>query len=189
MNALYRPGPMDFIDDFIDRKQGVKSFKYLHSILENTLKETYGIIVYQEQVIQIANKVGGLSLAEADILRRAMGKKDLAAMKQQKEKFINGAKANSIPVKIAEEIFESIDKFANYGFNKSHSVAYSLVAYQTAYLKAYYAPEFLASNLKNEFGNTSKVTSFMEDCRNLKFQFFSLMLTIRQFILMLRREQ
>ena len=126
MNALYRPGPMDFIDDFIDRKQGVKKVEYLHPILENILKETYGIIVYQEQVIQIANKVGGLSLAEADILRRAMGKKDLAAMKQQKEKFINGAKANSIPVKIAEEIFESIDKFANYGFNKSHSVAYSL---------------------------------------------------------------
>ncbi|HAB50591.1 MAG: DNA polymerase III subunit alpha [Ignavibacteria bacterium RIFOXYB2_FULL_35_12] len=168
MNALYRPGPMDFIDDFIDRKRGVKKVEYLHPILENILEETYGIIVYQEQVIQIANKVGGLSLAEADILRRAMGKKDLAAMKQQKEKFIAGAKANGISTKIAEEIFESIDKFANYGFNKSHSVAYSLVAYQTAYLKAYYTPEFLASNLKNEFGNTSKVTSFMEDCRKLK---------------------
>ncbi len=170
MNALYRPGPMDFIDDFIDRKHGVKKVEYLHPILENILKETYGIIVYQEQVIQIANKVGGMSLAEADILRRAMGKKDLAAMKQQKEKFITGAKANGISTKIAEEIFESIDKFANYGFNKSHSVAYSLVAYQTAYLKAYYTPEFLASNLKNEFGNTNKVTSFLEDCRKLKIQ-------------------
>ncbi len=170
MNALYRPGPMDFIDDFIDRKQGIKKVEYLHPILENILKETYGIIVYQEQVIQIANKVGGMSLAEADILRRAMGKKDLAAMKQQKEKFITGAKANGISAKIAEEIFESIDKFANYGFNKSHSVAYSLVAYQTAYLKAYYTPEFLAANLKNEFGNTNKVTSFLEDCRKLKIQ-------------------
>ncbi len=170
MNALYRPGPMEFIDDFIDRKHGVQKVEYLHPILENILKETYGVIVYQEQVIQIANKVGGLSLAEADILRRAMGKKDITAMKQQKEKFISGAKANSIPAKIAEEIFESIDKFANYGFNKSHSVAYSLVAYQTAYLKAYYTPEFLAANLKNEFGNTAKVTSFLEDCRKLKIQ-------------------
>lgn len=170
MNALYRPGPMDFIDEFIDRKHGIKKVEYPHPILENILKETYGIIVYQEQVIQIANKVGGMSLAEADILRRAMGKKDLAAMKQQKEKFINGAIANKIPSKIAEEIFESIDKFANYGFNKSHSVAYSLVAYQTAYLKTYYTAEFLAANLKNEFGNTNKVTSFLEDCRKLKIQ-------------------
>jgi len=170
---LYRPGPMDFIDDFIDRKQGAKKVEYLHPILENILKETYGIIVYQEQVIQIANKVGGMSLAEADILRRAMGKKDLAAMKQQKEKFIVGAKANGISNKIAEEIFESIDKFANYGFNKSHAVAYSLVAYQTAYLKAHYTPEFLAANLKNEFGNTSKVTSFLEECRKLKIPILS----------------
>lgn len=170
MNALYRPGPMDFINDFIDRKNGIKKVEYLHPILENILNETYGIIVYQEQVIQIANKIGGMSLAEADILRRAMGKKDLVAMKQQKARFISGAKANNIPLKIAEEIFESIDKFANYGFNKSHSVAYSLVAYQTAYLKAYYTSEFLAANLKNEFGNANKVTSFLEDCRKLKIQ-------------------
>lgn len=168
MNALYRPGPMDFIDDFIDRKHGLKKVEYLHPILEDILKETYGVIVYQEQVIQIANKIGGLSLAEADILRRAIGKKDLVAMKQQKEKFINGAIAKGISKKIAEEIYESIDKFANYGFNKSHSVAYSLVAYQTAYLKVYYTAEFLAANLKNEFDNTSKVTTFLEDCRKLK---------------------
>lgn len=167
MNALYRPGPMDFIDDFIDRKYGKKEIAYLHSSLEPILKETYGIIVYQEQVIQIANKVGGLSLAEADILRRAMGKKDLAAMKEQKVKFIEGAVNNGISKKIAEEIFEAIDKFANYGFNKSHSVAYSFVAYQTAYLKAHFTPEFLAANLKNEFGNTDKVTNFLEDCRKL----------------------
>ena len=168
MNALYRPGPMDFIDDFIDRKFGTKEVVYLHQVLEPILKETYGIIVYQEQVIQIANKVGGMSLAEADILRRAMGKKDLAAMKEQKTKFIEGAFKNGISKKIAEEIFDAIDKFANYGFNKSHSVAYSYVAYQTAYLKAHYTPEFLAANLKNEFGNASKVTNFLEDCRKLK---------------------
>ena len=170
MNALYRPGPMEFIDDFIDRKYGVKETVYLHPELEPILKETHGIIVYQEQVIQIANKVGRMSLAEADLLRRAMGKKDLLAMKQQKEKFVAGASANGISLKIAEKIFESIDKFANYGFNKSHAVAYSYVAYQTAYLKAYYTPEFLAANLTNEFGNKNKVANFLEDCRKLKIE-------------------
>jgi DNA polymerase-3 subunit alpha len=170
MNALYRPGPMEFIDDFIDRKFGVKETVYLHPELEPILKETHGIIVYQEQVIQIANKVGRMSLAEADLLRRAMGKKDLRAMKDQKNKFIVGAGANGISAKIAEEIFEAIDKFANYGFNKSHAVAYSYVAYQTAYLKAHYTPEFLAANLTNEFGNKNKVSNFLEDCRKLKIE-------------------
>lgn len=170
MNALYRPGPMEFIDEFIDRKFGVTETKYLHQILEPLLKETYGVIVYQEQVIQIANKVGGMSLAEADILRRAMGKKDLLAMAEQKVKFVSGAEMNGIPKKVAEEIFDAIDKFANYGFNKSHSVAYSFVAYQTAYLKAHYTAEFLAANLTNEFGNTNKVTNFLEDCRKLKIE-------------------
>ena len=170
MNALYRPGPMEFIDDFIDRKFGFKKVEFQHDILEPILKETYGIIVYQEQVIQIANKVGGMSLAEADILRRAMGKKDLAAMKQQKEKFTAGAIENGITKKIAEEIFDAIDKFANYGFNKSHAVAYSYVAYQTAYLKAHYTAEFLAANLTNEFGNSDKVALFLEDCRKLKIE-------------------
>ncbi len=168
MNALYRPGPMEFIDDFIDRKHGRKRIEYLHNVLESILKETYGIIVYQEQVIQIANKVAGMSLAEADILRRAMGKKDLEAMKEQRKKFVNGAIEQQISAKVAEEIFEVIDKFANYGFNKSHAVAYSIVAYQTAYLKAHYLPEFLAANLSNEYQNTDKVTIFLEDCRKLK---------------------
>ena len=175
MNALYRPGPMEFIDDFIDRKFGKKKVEYLHPILEEILKETYGIIVYQEQVIQIANKVGGISLAEADILRRAMGKKDLLAMKEQKTKFTKGAIENGISKKVAEEIFNAIDKFANYGFNKSHAVAYSYIAYQTAYLKAHYTAEFLAANLTNEFENTDKVTKFLEDCRRLKLKFFHLM--------------
>lgn len=170
MNALYRPGPMEFIDDFIDRKFGRKKVEYLHPVLEDILKETYGVIVYQEQVIQIANKVGGISLAEADILRRAMGKKDLIAMKEQKAKFIKGAVENGISKKIAEEIFNAIDKFANYGFNKSHAVAYSCIAYQTAYLKAHYTAEFLAANLTNEFENSTKVTKFLEDCRRLKIE-------------------
>ncbi|MDP2362949.1 MAG: DNA polymerase III subunit alpha, partial [Ignavibacteria bacterium] len=136
MNALYRPGPMEFIDDFIDRKFGRKEVKYSHKILEPILNETYGIIVYQEQVIQIANKVGGMSLAEADLLRRAMGKKDLKVMEDQKIIFVDGAVKNGVDKKNALEIFETIFKFANYGFNKSHAVAYSFVAYQTAYLKA-----------------------------------------------------
>ena len=147
MNALYRPGPMDFIDDFIARKHGKKKVEYLHPLLEPLLQETYGIIVYQEQVIQIANKIAGMSLAEADILRRAMGKKDLVAMNEQRKKFISGAVENNLSEKAAREIFEAIDKFANYGFNKSHAVAYSIVAYQTAYLKAHYLPEFLAAKL------------------------------------------
>jgi DNA polymerase-3 subunit alpha len=170
MNALYRPGPMEFIDDFIKRKHGQAKAEYLHPVLEPILKETYGIIVYQEQVIQIANKAGGMSLAEADILRRAMGKKDLQAMKEQKEKFVNGAGGNNIPKNIASEIFDAIDKFANYGFNKSHSVAYSVVAYQTAYLKAHYTAEFLAANLTHEFGDINKVTSLLDDCRKLKIE-------------------
>lgn len=170
MNALYRPGPMEFIDDFIERKFGRKKVKYLHPILEPILNETYGVIVYQEQVIQIANQVGGMSLAEADILRRAMGKKDLLAMEEQKIKFLQGAVQREIPQRVAKEIFDAIFKFANYGFNKSHAVAYSYIAYQTAYLKTYYPAEFLAANLKNEFGNTGKVTKFLEDCRKLKIK-------------------
>jgi len=167
MNALYRPGPMDFIDDFIARKHGRKKIEYLHPVLEEILKETNGIIVYQEQVIQIANKVAGMSLAEADLLRRAMGKKDLKAMAEQKEKFTEGAVKNSIDKKIAIEIFDAIDKFANYGFNKSHAVAYSIVAYQTAYLKAHYLEESLAANLSNKYDVTDKVTTLLEDCRKL----------------------
>jgi len=170
MNALYRPGPMEFIDEFIDRKFQRKKVEYLHPVLEEILKETYGVIVYQEQVIQIANKIGNMSLAEADILRRAMGKKDLLAMKEQKDKFIKGALVSHINKKVAEEIFKAIDKFANYGFNKSHAVAYSYIAYQTAYLKTYYTAEFLAANLTNEFLNTDKVTKFLEDCRKLKIE-------------------
>ncbi|MCH6574867.1 MAG: DNA polymerase III subunit alpha, partial [Bacteroidetes bacterium] len=170
MNALYRPGPMEFIDEFIDRKYGVKQVKYLHPLLEEILKETYGVIVYQEQVIQIANKIAGMTLAEADILRRAMGKKDLLAMKELKVKFVDGAVSNGINKKNSEKIFDAIDKFANYGFNKSHAVAYSFIAYQTAYLKAHYTAEFLAANLTNEFGSSDKVTKFLEDCRKLKIE-------------------
>ncbi len=167
MNALYRPGPMKFIDDFIDRKFGRKQISYQHPSLEQILKETYGVIVYQEQVIQIANIVAGMSLAEADNLRRAMGKKDMATALKSKEMFLDGAVKNQVPRKAAEEIFDTILEFANYGFNKSHSVAYSYVAYQTAYLKAHYTAEFLAANLTNEFGNKDKVTMLLDECRKM----------------------
>jgi DNA polymerase-3 subunit alpha len=170
MNALYRPGPMNYINDFIQRKFKEKEINYLHPMLEPILEETYGIIVYQEQVIEIANKIGGMSLAEADNLRKAMGKKDLLVMQQQKIKFLQGAQQNNIDNKIAEKIFDNIFEFANYGFNKSHAIAYSLVAYQTAYLKAHYPEEFLAANLKNEFDDTKKITKFLEDCRKLKIK-------------------
>ncbi len=170
MNALYRPGPMEFINEFIERKFGKTKVTYLHPLLEKILKETYGIIVYQEQVIQIANKIGGMSLADADLLRRAMGKKDLKAMSKLKKQFLEGAVGNGIKRSVAEQIVENIEKFANYGFNKSHAVAYSLVAYQTAYLKAHYTPEFLAANLTNEFGNSDKVAAFLEDCRKLQIE-------------------
>ncbi|MEE9430280.1 MAG: DNA polymerase III subunit alpha [Melioribacteraceae bacterium] len=168
MNALYRPGPMENIDEFIHRKHGRNKIEYLHPMLEDLLKETYGIIVYQEQVIQIANKIAGMTLAEADILRRAMGKKDLEEMKRQQSRFVEGAVKNGVPEKVAIEIFVVIDKFANYGFNKSHAVAYSFVAYQTGYLKAHFPAEFLAANLTNEFKNSDKVTALLDDCRKLK---------------------
>lgn len=168
MNALYRPGPMKYIDDFINRKHGKIPITYMHMALETILKETYGIIVYQEQVIQMANKVAGMSLAEADILRRAMGKKDKDAMLKQQSIFVQGAVKMGIPEKTAVEIFAAIEEFANYGFNKSHAVAYSVVAYQTAYLKAHYTPEFLAANMTNELNTKEKIAAFLDDCRKLK---------------------
>jgi DNA polymerase-3 subunit alpha len=168
MNALYRPGPMENIGDFIKGKHGLQKIEYLHPKLEATLKETYGVIVYQEQVMRIANEIAGYTLAEADLMRRAMGKKDKAAMAAQKTKFINGAmKTNNIPAKLAEEIYDLIEKFASYGFNKSHSAAYSVVAYQTAYLKAHYPAEYMAATLTSEIGNTDKIVLFIDECRKL----------------------
>ena len=168
MNALYRPGPMENIGDFIKRKHGQQKIEYLHPKLEETLKETYGVIVYQEQVMRIASDIAGYTLAEADLMRRAMGKKDKAAMTSQKSKFVDGAKkANNISQKLAEEIYDLIEKFASYGFNKSHSVAYSVVAYQTAYLKAHYPSEYMAATLTSEIGNTDKIVLLIDDCRKL----------------------
>jgi DNA polymerase-3 subunit alpha len=165
MNALYRPGPMEHIPDFIDRKQGRKQIEYLHQILEPILKETYGVIVFQEQVMQIVRDLAGFTLAKADEVRRAMGKKDLAKMDAMKSSFIKGSVEKTVPPKIAEEIWDRLVKFASYAFNKSHSVAYSFVAYQTAYLKAHYTAEFLAANMTHEMNSSDYVVQLIDEAK------------------------
>jgi DNA polymerase III subunit alpha len=167
MNALYRPGPMEFIDDFIDRKFGRKQIEYLHPIMEPILKSTYGVIVFQEQVMQLASTIAGFTLAQADIMRRAMGKKKADVMAQQRESFVAGAVQHGISPRTASEIFDLIDKFANYGFNKSHSVAYSLLAYQTAWLKANFTPEFMAALMTAQMTDTDQLVLLTDECRKL----------------------
>ncbi len=170
--ALYRPGPLGsgMVDDFIDRKHGRKKVVYDLPELEPILKDTYGVIVYQEQVMQIARTLAGYSLGGADLLRRAMGKKDPAAMAKEKDKFLAGAKEKKIDRKKAEAIFDLMAKFAEYGFNKSHSAAYALVSYHTAYLKAHYPVEFMAALLTEDMGNTDKVIKNIADCREMGIQ-------------------
>ena len=167
MNALYRPGPMENIDSFISRKHGVKSINYPHKLLEPILKETYGIIVYQEQVMQIAHEVAGFTLAEADIMRRAMGKKIKSLMEELSIKFIAGAEKKGIKKKKAREIFSLIEKFAQYGFNKSHSTAYAYVAYQTAWLKVHHPAEFMSANLTSEMRNIDRVVVLINECKKM----------------------
>ncbi len=165
--ALYRPGPLGsgMVDDFIDRKHGRKEVVYDLPQLEPILKDTYGVIVYQEQVMQISRSLAGYSLGQADLLRRAMGKKDDKEMTRQKGLFLEGAKANKLDPKKAEAIFDLMHKFAEYGFNKSHSAAYALIAYQTAYLKAHYPVEFMAALLSCDMDSTDKVVKNISDCR------------------------
>ena len=163
--ALYRPGPMDNIPKFIACKKGEEKPDYLHPLLEPVLKETYGVTVYQEQVMQIAQILSGYSLGEADLLRRAMGKKVQAEMDAQKERFVQGAVAKGVDEQQAAGIFELVDKFAGYGFNKSHAAAYAVVAYQTAYLKANFATEFLAASMTLDLGNTDKLQMFRREAQ------------------------
>jgi DNA polymerase-3 subunit alpha len=165
MNALYRPGPMQNISEFIDRKHGKKAIDYPHPIMEKILKETYGIIVYQEQVMQIAHEVADFTLAEADLMRRAMGKKITALMDEMGQKFIKGARKKGISEKKAQSIFALIEKFAQYGFNKSHSVAYAYIAYQTAWLKVHHPAEFLSANLTSEMSTTDRIVILLNECR------------------------
>ncbi|TAE25010.1 MAG: DNA polymerase III subunit alpha [Candidatus Kapaibacterium sp.] len=165
MNALYRPGPMDNIPDFCDRKQGKQAITLLHQLMEPSLRPTYGIIVYQEQVMQLVRDLAGFSLAQADIMRRAMGKKDAKLMQEQKVLFVEGAQKNDIGEKLAGEIFDLILKFASYGFNKSHALAYSYLAFQTAWLKAHYPAEFLAANMTAELGNLDKIVGLIDEAK------------------------
>jgi len=170
LNALYRPGPMDMIDDFVDRKHGRKEVVYDVKEMKEILEETYGVMIYQEQVMQISNRIAGYSLGEADLLRRAMGKKKIEEMAKQRAKFVDGAKANGHPPKKAEKIFDQMEKFAGYGFNKSHSAAYAYLAYITAYLKAHYPTEFMAGLLTSETGNTAKVVKYINECREMNIK-------------------
>jgi len=165
MVALYRPGPMDNIPVYINRKHGEEPVDCLHEMLEPILKETYGVIIYQEQVMQIAQVLAGYSLGEADLLRRAMGKKDKAEMARQQARFVDGALKNGVAKKDAVYIFELVDKFAGYGFNKSHAAAYALVSYHTAYLKANFHEEFLAASMTLDMGNTDKLSVFAAEAR------------------------
>ncbi len=169
LNALYRPGPIQggMIDDFIDRKWGRAQVEYELPELETILKETLGVIVYQEQVMQISNVLAGYSLGEADLLRRAMGKKDPAEMARQRNRFVQGALDKKFPQKTIEHIFELMERFAGYGFNKSHSAAYALLAYHTAYLKTHYAKEFMAALLTSEVSKPDNVVKYIKECREM----------------------
>lgn len=165
--ALYRPGPMAIIDEYISRKQRRLPIHYAHPDLESILSETYGTIVYQEQVMQIAVRLGGFTYGQADLLRRAMSKKNPEVMEQQRERFVTGAQARGIDRETAETIFDPMARFGEYGFNKSHSLAYALLAYQTAYLKANHPQAFMAALMSNEMGNTDKIALYVSECRRL----------------------
>ena len=164
--ALYRPGPMDLIPDFIKRRHGEVKIEYEHPLLEEISRETYGVLIYQEQVMQAAQILAGYTLGSADLLRRAMGKKKVEEMQQQRETFVKGAaKVNGISATKANQVFDLLEKFAGYGFNKSHAAAYAIVAYQTAYLKANYPIEFLSAMMTNEMGTTEKLTVVLNEAR------------------------
>ena len=168
--ALYRPGPMSNIPIYNDCKNGKRDPDYIHPTLKEILKPTYGIIIYQEQVMQIAQILAGFTAGEADILRRAMGKKKKAELDRQKERFINGAIKNGITKDVANFVFTKIEPFAQYGFNKSHAAAYALIAYQTAYLKTYFKEDFIAATMSTELTNTSKLREFVEELKRLKVE-------------------
>jgi DNA polymerase-3 subunit alpha len=169
LNALYRPGPLGsgMVDDFISRRCGQTKVQYPHPVLESILKETYGVILYQEQVMQISSKLAGFSMAEADSLRKAMGKKKPEVLSAMKENFIQGAQERDVDTQKAAEIFELMEHFAGYGFNKSHSAAYAFIAYQTAYLKAHYPVAFMAAMLTSIRNNSDKVSYYIQECQRL----------------------
>ncbi len=166
--ALYRPGPMELIPEYVKAKKGITPIKYLHPLLEDICADTYGVMIYQEQVMAAASKLAGYSLAQADLLRRAMGKKDKEKMAKERRNFIEGcARTNKIPEKKASAIFDLLEKFAGYGFNKSHSAAYGVISYHTAFLKAHYPIAFMAGLLSNEINNTEKISVFVGECKRM----------------------
>ncbi len=166
--ALYRPGPMEWIPDYVRGKKDPSTVKFPHKLLEEVCRETYGVMVYQEQVMEAAKIIAGYTLGGADMLRRAMGKKDPVAMAQERDKFVTGAKrVNNIDEKTANSIFDILNKFAGYGFNKSHSAAYAVLSYQTGYLKANYPAQFMAAMLSSELGNSEKVSHFVAECESM----------------------
>jgi DNA polymerase-3 subunit alpha len=166
--ALYRPGPMDLIGDYLERKRGLKKIRYEHPLLEEVCADTYGVMIYQEQVTAAANRLAGFSLGQSDLLRLAMGKKDKGKMAKERASFVEGcARTNKIPEKKANAIFDLLEKFAGYGFNKSHSAAYGVISYQTAYLKAHHPVEFMAGLLSNEINNTDKISVFVGECKRM----------------------
>jgi DNA polymerase-3 subunit alpha len=167
MNALYRPGPMENIPYFIDCKHGKQVVRYEHADLEPILKDSYGVFVYQEHVMQAANSLAGFSMAQADELRRAMGKKRPEEMEAKRKEFIDGCKARKIPPAKAEKIFATMEKFAGYGFNRAHSAAYALLAYQCAYLKANYPAEFMAATLTSELADSARIVTLIEETRRM----------------------
>ena len=167
LNALFRPGPMAMIDDFIERKWKRRKVEYVLPELEGILKDSLGVIVYQEQVMQIAQLLASYSLGEADLLRRAMGKKSKEGMAEQKDRFLSGAAALGHPKAAVAEIFDQMEVFSGYGFNKSHSAAYALVAYQTAYLKTHYPVEFMAALLTSETSKPESVVKYIGECREI----------------------
>jgi DNA polymerase-3 subunit alpha len=167
LNALYRPGPMGMIDDFIERKHGRKEVVYEMPEMKEILEETYGVMVYQEQVMQMSNRLAGYSLGDADLLRRAMGKKKVEEMEKQRARFMEGAKAHGHPPRKVERVFDLMQKFAGYGFNKSHSAAYAYLAFVTAYLKTHYPLEFMSALLTSQTGNTAQVVKYINECREM----------------------
>ncbi|HEX9750758.1 MAG TPA: DNA polymerase III subunit alpha [candidate division Zixibacteria bacterium] len=169
MNALYRPGPLDMnmIDEYIARKHGIKPVAYLHPKIERVLKDTYGVIVYQDQVMQVAGELAGFSMAKADTLRKAMGKKIPEIMEKMKREFVDGAVAQGVEEETASKVFEFCETFARYGFNRSHSASYAMLAYRCAYLKSHYPVEFLAASMTSEMDNTDRIRVLMQECRRL----------------------
>ncbi len=170
MVALYRPGPMEFIPEFIARKHGLKEVKYLHPKLKPILENTYGVMVYQEQLMRIARDLAGFSLSEADVLRKAVGKKIKKLLDEQKEKMIEGMINNEIDSQIAKRIWQTIEPFAQYGFNKSHSTCYALIGYQTAYLKAHHPTEFMAALITSEQNDIERIAFLIDDCKKMDIQ-------------------